>query len=258
VPRPAALAALLLPLWACTRGAEREAQLLERVRAGLAQREAKVRSLHLAGTVTEAGQQADFELRYRAPSYLRASVTRPTALTLSYDGERLYELLPADKSLRAYAVKLPPAEGAALLASRFGPFLPDGFRAPLLPNRGVRAQRVRHPRADDAVELRFEAHADGQPLTVTYVLRLPAMDFLEKRTATAGATSALQVEAERCPPALGLCFPEQLAEFSGATAGARTRLTTLEVNLPISPEHFRLETPPGFQRSEHALERTAP
>jgi hypothetical protein len=253
-----ALFALLPPLWACTRGPTTEARLLEGVRTALAEREAKVRSLHLAGTVTEAGQQLAFELRYRAPSLLRASVPGPTGLTLSFDGERLHELLPAQRALRVYTLKLPPQEAALLLATRFGPFLPDGFRAPLLPRTGVRAREVRHARAERAVELRFETRSDGEPVTVTYVLRPPGMDLLHKRTETRGASAEVHVDAERCEPALGLCFPEQLSETLSGAAGARTHLSTLEVNPPISPEHFRLNAPESFEKSEHVLAPVTP
>lgn len=252
-PLRTALCALLgLGLAGCTRGADGPAALLARVREGLARREARVQSFHLAGTVAESGQEAAFELRYRSPDRLRASLIRPTALTLSYDGHRLYELRPAQKQLTVYDVKLPPEKAAVFLAGRFAPFTPEGYRAPLLPAHGVTAQTTHHPRAAEAVELRYQGQEAGQALAVTYVLRWPSLDLLLRRTEAGDSRLEVSVEEEHCDAALGLCFPGRLVQRGGG-ADAVTSLSTVELNVPIPADAFALEAPEGFTRAERAV-----
>lgn len=249
--RRASLLALALALSACARGTE--AELLAQVRQGLAAREARVRGFHLEGTVAEAGQEAAFDVSCAGPGRILATLTRPTALTLAYDGQRFYELVPAEKALNVYELKLPAEQAALFLAAKFSAFVPEGFRAPLLPARGVTARRVQHPRAPQAVELRFATGAADQALAVTYVLRWPGLDFLEKRTDAAGARVELHTEAERCDQRLGLCFPERLSEWTAGNPGAVTRLLRMDLNPALASQPFTLSVPDGFTRHDRAL-----
>ena len=90
------------------------------------------------------------------------------------------------------------------------PFVPEGYRAPLLPQNGVEAKRVSRENAIDAVELTVKP---GDGVTVRYVLRLPAGDFLERRTLTDGQERVLLVEREQCDEKLKLCVPTRLVSF---------------------------------------------
>ncbi len=228
---------LCLALAGCRRADPDATRLVQEVKEGLARRDAKLQSYHLAGTVTEAGQQVRYDVKHRAPNRMLAQVFSPTPRTFAFDGERLFELdVPGKRFSTLEGKQVSPER----LSQLFSPFVPDGFRAPLLPLQQLTARLRSHPRAPEAVELQ----ARTAQLEVTYVLRYPALDFLERRSRSGEATAEIQVEEERCD--LGLCVPTKLAHTDNGVPGAKVHLTTVELNPPLPTDLFTLAAPEGF------------
>ncbi len=252
--------ALLLLTAACPKPAGDSAKdLLSQLKAGLAERDAKVSSYRLEGVTREQGLEASFQFAYRAPNKLRGVLVRPERRTFAFDGARLYDLQPDGKRFTAYELKLPEAKAAQFLNQTFSVFVSEGFRVPLLLSRGVTVTRAAHPKAREAVEVKVQTQDDsGQALTVTYSLRWPACDFLGKKLELAGKTSETRVDEEHCEPKLGLCFPRQLTLWEGKAPVNTTLLTKVEINPQIPAGEFTLSAPEGFEAQSHELVEKAP
>jgi len=248
--RAASLVALVL-LGGCTKDAPSEApaaSVLGEVKQALAERERRLSSYHLVAESTQGGETARSEFFFRAPNHSRGVAKRALeTVTMAFDGKSMYRLNEPEKKLEVYELQLPPAKATLLLASMFRPFAPDGFRAPLLPSKGVTAKAVTHAKGPQAVELTVTTQdEDGGPLEVTYVLRTPSADFLEKRTRSGQHLGELTVETEQCDAALKLCVPTKLKETRDGAPLGTTTLTTVELNPALPADAFQLTPPEGF------------
>ncbi len=211
-------------------------------RRALAERERRLTAFRLEVETTQGDAVARHEVAFKSPNKSRGRVTAPHDVELAFDGQALVKLAHAEQRYEVVALDLPPAERALFLASTFMPFVPEGYRAPLLPSQ-VEARRLAHARAPEAVELRITPEPG---VTVTYLLRLPAGDFLEKRTEAGGSVKVLSVTAEQCDERLKLCVPTALAEsLDGAPLGT-TRVTRVELNPELPQAHFSPKAPAGY------------
>lgn len=250
-------------LWAlagCTRESpEASAPLMPQVRQRLAERDAKLTSYRLAGTVKDEGQEAvAFTFDYRAPQRMRGSLGTPAARTFAWDGTRLFEQQHAQKRFTTFASELPPAKLAGFLAETFGPLTPEGFRAPLLTSAAT-ARRASHPRAPQAVELVQQVEDGAGRLELVYVLRWPALDFLGKRTRAPDGTEAeVRVEDEHCEEAAGLCVPRRLTRWLGGRQVGETVLSRVELNAPVPNDAFTLPAPEGYEVQTRTLVEATP
>jgi outer membrane lipoprotein-sorting protein len=245
MPRLAPILVLASILGACARGerSDPDAQTLAEAKSGLAERERRLTSFRLEGTVREAGQDASFETAFRAPNRVRGAL-RPGGRTLSFDGIRLYELDPAQKTV----LTLAPGEGSsAALTQLMAAFVPEGYRAPVMPLGSARARRLRHPRGPEAVELSTETQDEqGRTVEVAYVLRWPSADLIEKRLSAYGTTKTVAVDEEQCDSRLNVCVPRKLTERIDGTVGAVTTLTRIELNGAIPADEFIISPPEGY------------
>ena len=224
-----------------------ETALLSRVKSGLVERDRKLYAFHLEGSVTEAGTEARFTFDYRSPHRMRGTLHGPPARTLSFDGTRLYSLDGAARQLTRTALTGSGAESTLMLNQLFAPFAPEGYRAPLFSNSGTEVRMTSHPRTPEAVELRVRTRDPSiGELTVTYLLRWPALDFLEKRTELGEVASVLAMQEETCTPELKLCLPRRLLRTDNGRPGALTRLSAVRLNTPLPTEAFTLTAPSGF------------
>jgi outer membrane lipoprotein-sorting protein len=238
------LSLLLLALAGCRRGDESSA-LLTDAKQRLSARDGKLTSYALAGTAHEGPQTMDFQFAYRAPQKMLGTLGAPASRTFAWDGEHLYERDDTAKRFVTYDSGTLGAEGrAGVLTGLFTPFVPEGFRVPLLPGQGVSARRTTHPRGPEAVELTVKPA--GTDVEVTYVLRWPAMDFLGKRTRSGEATAEIRVEEEQCEQALALCVPRRLTQWSAGQQVADTTLSRVELNPALPAETFTLVAPGGY------------
>jgi outer membrane lipoprotein-sorting protein len=234
----------------CAREPVGPAELLSQARQALAERERRLSAFHLVVTTTERGQRASHEVWFRAPNKSRGELRTAPRRTVAFDGERLVTIDHEQQRLTTFHLSLPPEKAAYVLASTFQPFVPEGFRAPLLPSRGVKASATSRPIAANAVELTVEA---GEGVTVWQVLRLPSGDFLEKRTSSGGSIEVLRVEEETCDRVLGVCVPRRLVlERDGVRLG-ETVLERLELNPSVPVSTFTPELPPGYANEQREL-----
>jgi len=252
-----ALAAAALGSCKCSTPAPSGPQLANEMKRALADRERRLTSYHVVVTSKEGDAEAAHQFFYRAPNKVRGVLEKPQALTLAFDGTTLFKLLPEQKTLYSYAMKLPRDKAAFMLASQFSPFVPEGYRTPLLPSTGVTAQKVKHPKGPEAVELTVSTGLGPDAVRVTYVLRWPSADFLGKRTTLGGQTSELTVDEEVCDQALKLCVPKVVTEREGGAVVATTTITTVELNPELPAEGFTLTAPPGFATETHELVEAA-
>ncbi|MFZ5446354.1 MAG: LolA family protein [Myxococcota bacterium] len=230
----------LLLITACTRASEAPppASLVAEVKRALAERERRLTSFRIEVDTTEGETRAHHEFAFRAPNKSRGHVTKPNEVELAFDGTRLMRVLYPSKNVEVVPLDLPPQDRAYFLASTFMPFAPEGFRAPLLPLSGVEAKRVTRagkPEAFEAVEVTVKPAPD---VTIVYVLRLPAGDFLEKRTLAEGKERVLRVEQERCDEKLALCVPVKLTESLGGQPLGTTEVTKVELNPELPQDWF--------------------
>ncbi len=209
--------------------------LVGEAKRALAEREKRLTSYKLVVDTTEGERRAHHEFAYRSPNKSRGHVTLPQEVEIAFDGTQLVRVLYPDKKVEVVPLDLPPADRAYFLASTFMPFAPEGYRAPLLPQTGVEATRVSRPNATDAVELTVKP---GPGVTVVYVLRLPAGDFLEKRTRAEGQERVVRVVAEQCDEVLKLCVPTKLVETLGNETLGTTEVISVELNPALPQDSF--------------------
>jgi hypothetical protein len=231
--------ALWLLLAACTGSGE--TALLNEVKATLAEREARL----LAYAFRAESNGASYAVSFRAPKSTRLELEQGA---LSFDGEHFYERDDATRTFTLYAPQLTPAKLALVWSQSFGARVPEGFRAPLLPPRGVTAARV-----GDTVELTLRTTDEGRDVSVTSVLRWPGGDFLERRTDYGGAKGVLRMETEQCDEKLKLCVPTRLTKWAGDERVEETVLSDVKLNAPESRERFVLQAPAGFAQAKSEL-----
>jgi outer membrane lipoprotein-sorting protein len=239
---------VLLMLAGCSRSAEDTAPLMNEVKKRLAERETKLTSYRLEGRTSDgAAEPVDFTFAYRAPQRMLATMGAPFLRTVSWNGEKLFELSQADKRFTTFQPELSPEKRAGFLLETFSPLVPEGFRAPLLPG-GALAKKGSHPRAPETVELTAKVAAPStQGLEVAYTLRWPSLDFLGKRSRTGdGTVIEVRVEEEHCDDALKLCVPKRFTRWVKDEKVLETTLSKVELNATLPNDTFTLAAPEGY------------
>lgn len=223
------IAALLLASCA------KDAPELVEARTALAERDRLLKSFRVTVETQQGNEFALHTFMHRAPNWSQGRITQPQDVELAFDGTTLVRI---DHSAHTYDARksVSPED----LAKLFMPFVPEGFRAPLLPSRGVTAKRAKHARSVDAVELSVQP---GDGVTVTWVLRMPSGDFLEKRTVSEGKSQVLMVVTEHCDAALRLCVPTKLKEFVDEKLLGTTTVTMTELNPELPQRLFAPQKP---------------
>jgi outer membrane lipoprotein-sorting protein len=235
-------------------------QLLSQARQALAERERRLVRYAVEVTSTEGGQTATHQFTYRAPNRVKGTVFTPTPVTLSFDGTRLFKLSPGEKKLEVFEVKLPVPEAALFITSQFSPFVPEGYRTPLIPSKGVTVKKGTHPLAGETYEVTVTSPDEANASTVltTFVLRFPGADFLGKRTQVGAATSELMVEAEACDAALNICVPKVLVQREGGREVGRTTFTRVDLAPQVANDAFTLVAPDGYTVEQRSLLQADP
>lgn len=232
----------------CLKGndAPQPASLANEARRALAEREKRLTSFKLVVDSSEGENRAHHEVAFRSPNKSRGHMTSPQEFELAFDGTTLVRLIHAQKKYEVVSLDMPAADRAFFLASQFMPFVPEGYRAPLLPQSGVEAKGVMG-RAEgfELVELTVKP---GDGVTVVYVLRWPSGDFVEKRTTAEGQTRVLKMESEKCDEALKLCVPTKLVERMGEQVLGTTEVTSMELNAALPQDTFSPKVPEGWSK----------
>ena len=214
--------------------------LVGEAKRALAEREKRLTSFKLVVDSTEGENRAHHEVAFRSPNKSRGHMTVPHDFELAFDGTQLVRLIAAQKKYEVVSLDMPAADRAFFLASQFMPFVPEGYRSPLLPQTGVEARQV-----PGGVELTVKP---GEGVTVRYVLRLPAGDFLEKRTLAEGQERVLRMEREQCDEALALCVPTKLVERLGQNVLGTTEVSGIELNPALPQDVFSPKVPEGWSK----------
>jgi hypothetical protein len=222
--------------------------LLNEVRVALSQRESRFAAYYVHIETVEAGQTAAHDFTFRAPSKLRGDVTQPQRLSLSFDGTTLFTR--ADGGVEAVTLELPAAKAATLLATTFHPFVPEGFRSPLIPRAEVTAAATSHALERNAVAVTVIASAAVQ---VHYTLRLPNGDFLAKRVVGPQGETTHSVTAEQCITELRLCLPTRIVITEQGREVAITTMSAIDAGHPAPTDVFRLEPAPGELLTKRTL-----
>jgi outer membrane lipoprotein-sorting protein len=227
----------------CKPQAPQGSMLLSQVKQALADRDARLGSYHLVAETTEGEEHVTHGFFFRSPNKMRAVVSSAPQFEWSFDGKRLYRLHPGTKSFETFELKLPQEKAAMYLHHLFSAFVLEGFRTPLMPMKGVTATLVSHPKGPQAVELKLEP---GEGVSVTYVLRWPSADFLERRGQSDAGTSALKIEDEHCDDTLKLCVPKRAEEYVDGKRVLTIQLTAVELNVEVPADDFAPQVPPGW------------
>lgn len=238
--------------------------LLPAVKSAFAERERKLTSFEISGTITQptaqpdggsVQMQADFEVAHRAPNRLRGTVRGgEQEFTYLFDGERLAQLDPRNKRMIEYDLNAPREEVVVFLSQLAGTLVPEGYRVPVMDFGNATAKRVSHPKAPDAVELSSVTRGEGaDQIRVVYVLRWPSMDLLEKRMSAGGGTMTLVVVDEHCDDKLKLCVPRKLEQRFDGQPGATTTVTKIALNTAPPTEAFSVTVPEGFSVEKRPL-----
>ncbi len=238
----------VLALIGCTRSGQ-ETALLTEAKRHLSERDARLTSYRLTGQTREGDTaQADFTFLYRAPQRMQGVLGNPRVRTFSWDGELLFDQHEAERRFTTFKSEVSPEKRAGYLTEIFGPFVPEGFRAPLLPANAT-ARRASHPRAAEAVELVAKIAAPSAAgLEVAYTLRWPTLDFLGKRMSQAdGSTMEVRVEEEHCEESLKLCVPKRLTRWVNGAQVSQTTLSQVELNPALPNDTFTLTPPEGYE-----------
>ena len=226
------------------------------MREVLVKREARLQSYHVAVTTVEGEHEAQHEFWFRSPNHTKGSLLAPNQLTLSFDGRTFYKLTPEDKKLEVFDIKLPVEKASYFLMSQFAPFVPEGYRTPLLPSQGVTAKKTSHPKAPDAVELTLVTSGGEKgdvPVTVAWVLRAGSGDFLSKTMTTPTGKKETRVDEEKCDEVAKLCVPTAITELENGAVAATLKMTTVELNAPIPNDSFVLSAPEGTAVEKHVI-----
>lgn len=232
--------------------------LASEARRALAERDRRLTSYLVEVSTTQGDQTATHTFVARAPNRVKGSLLTPTPMTFSFDGTRFFKLSPGEKKLEAFELKLPAEKAALFLTTQFAPFVPEGYRTPLLPSKGVTASKVAHPKGPEAFELVVSTPDEqGKPITVTYLLRFPGGDFLGKKTQAGGVTSELVVEAEQCDAKLSLCVPKVVVQRENGAELGRTTFTRIELLAELPNDTFSLTAPDGYAFEKHELVESA-
>jgi outer membrane lipoprotein-sorting protein len=245
---------LTLLLMACSKEtASVRENLASDARRALVERDKRLNSYLVAALTTQGDQTATHTFVARGHR-VKGTLLTPQPMTLSFDGTRFFKLSPAEKKLEVFELKLPAEKAALFLTTQFSPFVPEGYRTPLLPTKGVTATKVAHPKGPEAFELTVSTHDEtGTPITVRYQLRFPNGDFLGKTTQAGTATSELIVEAEQCDATRGLCVPKVVLQRENGVELGRTHFTRIELEPDIPNDEFSLTSPEGYTFEKHEL-----
>lgn len=245
----------LVALCGCPKDAQKAPEnLASEARRALAERDKRLGRYFVEATSKQGDAVATHTFAYRAPNRLKGTLLTPQAMTLSFDGTRFFKLSPAEKKLEAFEMKLPADKAALFLTTQFSPFVPEGFRTPLLPSKGVTATKVAHPKGPEAFELVHSTPDEkGQPITVTWHLRYPSGDFLAKATRAGAVTSEVVVDEEQCEQSLSLCVPKVVVQRENGAELGRTTFTRIDLAAEVPNDAFTLTAPEGFTVEKHEL-----
>lgn len=252
---PACLGVLALAAAGCSRASpEPRTALLDQARATLAARDAALAGYRFLSTSTRGAERAVHRFAFRAPNHSRGELLEPRHLVRAFDGRALVEVDFERRVHTTFQLELPEAKAALALATTFGPMVPEGLRAPLLPARGLDVRRLPDEGGEERLELSatVEDEAGGRVRTA-WVFRWPQMELRSKRSEAAALVRETRVEGQTCDAARALCVPTTLSEWENGQEVGRTELAELELDPALPADAFAPTVPQGFEAQRRRL-----
>ncbi len=171
----------------------------------------------------------DFQFAYRAPQKMLGTLGAPASRSYAWDGEHLMERSDAaSEASSPTRTSCRPEQARGRASPRSSPpSPPEGFRAPLLPGKGVSARRVSHPRGPEAVELTVKPEGTDGEVTVRAALArhgLPGQAHRQRRRQLGDSRRGGGSASRPC----GLCVPQRLTQWAGEQQVAETTLSRVD------------------------------
>lgn len=241
-----------LVLTACTSGKQPPTDAAESVagvREALALREKKVESYRYSGVTTRGNEKAEFKFSFRAPNKMRAELISANRFFF-FDGTRLLQWDATNEKMTEFDLESATKEKRADLLHRiFSPFVPEGWRAPLL---GGTLRAEKRKEGEKTLTAVIASVAEGeQAFEITWLFEPPAMNFAGKQVKDGGVVRVLD---QHCDRELGVCFPSTIEEEIPGEPVTRTVLKEIELNVPMPPELFEIHPPSNIVYEKAQLE----
>lgn len=242
--------ALLVPLLGCPSEKKGPSgrDLVDEVKVRSSERERKLPAWRFDGVAEDLtrGEQLPFRFAYRAPNRMRAEVEGATPQRYAFDGTTLRALDVNKKQLTVWNLtNVPRDQAEAFVHEVFGPFAPEGFRAPLLP-AGVKFEAQLIGEGDNRrAELRAVLMDPNGAMRFTHGFKYPSMEFTGKLVEFDKLRVATLVTATKCFDAVGVCVPQTVEERQNDVLTMRTTLSHIELDAPLPEGEFTIALPEG-------------
>jgi hypothetical protein len=205
-------------------------------------------------TTEKADVTVEHTLTFRAPDFVRADVTQPQKLVLSFDGQNHYRLEDAAKKLTVLNLHLPTVERRLALSMLMGAFVPEGFQLPRVVPQGLKQSWLASEGSSRVLRLENHVRDGGEAATVAYVVRWPSLDFLKKEFFVDGKKQIeFAMQEEQCMLENKVCVPTRIAAKQNGTELAPQKTKLLSFQEAVSNEHFVLQAPEGFAVERHSI-----
>lgn len=255
-------AALLLLVCGCTRSSQKDVGLASQARTHLAERERKLSSYRFHGVSTDVARNETlaFDFAYKNPNKMRGETFGATPHVLAFDGRTFRDLDVNAKKLTTYDLSgLSKPRADVFLHQVFAAFVPEGFRAPLLPaGRPLEAVESNGPDGRREVALSATIPDGDAKYAFSFRFATPAMDLIEKKVSGPEGESRVQVIKQTCDHATGLCFPTEILESHGGKPTVRTVLSDIAINGPVTDAELVPAVPDGGSEEKKSLAAAAP
>jgi len=217
-------------------------------------REKVLSSFAIQVRTEDADMTVEHTLTFRAPNLLRADVTQPQKLVLSFDGQNYYRLEEATGRLSIVSLQLPTMERKMALSMLMGALIPEGFQLPRMVLRNSKQSWLEAQGQSRVLRMENPVSEGNESATIVYVVRWPSMDFLKKEIFVDGQEQvAFVMQEETCMPQGEVCLPTQIVAKHQEEALAPQKIKLLNFQQAVSNEHFVLQAPEGFSTERHTL-----
>jgi hypothetical protein len=217
-------------------------------------REKALSSFSIQVHTEEADVTVEHTLTFRTPSFIRANVTQPQKLTLSFDGQNYYRLEDAAKKLTVLNLHLPAVERRLALSMLMGAFMPEGFQLPRVVPQGLKQSWLASEGSGRVLRLENHVRDGGEAAAIVYTVRWPSLDFLKKEFFVDGEKQIeFAMQEEQCIPENKVCVPTRIAAKQNGTELTPQKTKLLSFQEAVSNEYFVLQAPEDFDVERHSI-----
>jgi|GEM_PF-1337900 len=246
---------LLLGSMACKKGSKEPSlpnsgEMVQSMHA----REKALSSFSLQVHTEEAGWEVEHTLLFRTPHFVRADMTQPRKLSVSFDGHKYYRLEEAAKELHIVNLSFPTAERRLAMSLLVGDFVPEGFQLPKVVPSGLKQSWLEPLGQSRILRLENRINDAGETARIAYVVRWPSLDFLKKEILLEGQPPLeFVMQEEQCIAEHKLCLPTRIMARQEGAPLAPQKIKLLSFGEAVRNELFVLEPPEGFAVKQHNI-----